>query len=517
LRSATFLQGTVILATAGFLNRFIGFFYNLYLIRWVGPEPIGIYRMVTPVYFTLLLVATAGIPYAISKLVSERVALGKPREALRTVKIAVAILTVLSSAVSTAFYLLAPLLSNYIFSDPRTYWVVIFLVPCIFVVSLAAILRGFFQGLQQMEALAVSSFLEQVTHAVSTLALALYLAPRGPGYVAAGIAVGMVLGELVGLVTLSALFLQCRKTLLEEKTGRPLGRPEPPSTTIKRMFDLSLPVTAGRIAASLSTTFNITLIPARLRASGLSTAEATTQFGQLTGIALPLIFLPNIINVAMAINLVPDISAALARRDLRSVRLRTQKALTVTYLLGLPVVATFLVLARQICEVAYNYPEAGTLVAIMAPAAVLAYLRQTTSGILQGLGKPSIPVRNYILALCADTSVVFFLAAVPGFGIRGAAVASLVNFLVGGGLNLYGVFKEVGFTVNIANHLVKPFAAALVCALTIKQVYHTLLPLGSLPVATFGSAAAGLVAYAAIILVTGAARPLRLTTFKKPR
>jgi stage V sporulation protein B len=505
-KHGSFKRGTLVLSIAGFFNRVVGFAFNLYLIRLAGPEAIGLYRMVSPLYFTLLIVAGCGVPYALAKLVSEYAAQGDIRTPQRLLRLSFTLVLSVSVTISVLFLLASHRLATVLYQDPRVHLVIICLAPGLAIVALASIYRGYFQARQAMGIVAGAQIIEQLAHAGITILLITTLLGSSTSQIAAGMAVGMLAGELLGLLLLAGIF-RC--------TGdrTPLGKATaPPSGTIpllKRVMSLAGPVTAARLVAAGSSTVNLILIPARLRVGGLSLSAATADFGALTGIALPLIFFPNVVNLALATNLVPALSGEHARGDHPALRRRSALSLEMTYLLGLPVAICLILLAGPVAQVVYDYPAAEPLIAITAVGAVFAYLRQTSLGILHGLGRPGLAMVNYIIGVTADTALVWFLVARPEFGIKGAALASVANFTVGGLLNLCVVRRLLGpGSLPAPQRWGRPLPAAALLAGTVHfahplLVAHGLPAWAAIPVAAGG----GLILYLGALVLQGILRP----------
>lgn len=500
-------HGTVILAAGGLATKIISFVFNVYLVRLVGPEPIGIYKMVFPVYFTLLILACAGVPYAVSKLVAEYKARREYFAILRLVYLALALL--LGPGILASLGLLAAggMMAGRVFSDPRVYLAVIASAPGLLVVTVASVLRGYFQGLQEMAAIALSQVVEQLVHSGLSLAFAWWLLPLGVAHVAAGLTAAMVLGEVTGLLVLALLFRASRRRLVSAIGRYQIPRGGLPGM-LREMFPLAAPITVGELAASLSTSLNVIIVPARLQAGGLTVEQATNQFGQLNGIVFPLVFLPAILTVALAVNLVPSISGALASRNRRLVRVQTEKSLELTCFLGLPVSAALAVLARPLCGVIFGFPEAGPILSIIAPGALFAYLRQTTAGILQGMGKPTISVMNYIIATSLENLAVWFLAADPRLGLKGAAIAAVTNFFIGGMLNLYWVWRLVRYTLDLP-FLLHSTLATVAMAWLMNRSYTIVASAGAAAwQATLYALALGGALYLLAMMLTGTPRRL---------
>ena len=254
--------------------------------------------MVYPIYVLVLVLATAGMPVAISKLVAEEMAVDNVRGAYRIFKLCFLIIMVNSVIFSALCFLGAPFLLEHVFPNPGAHIIFLSLIPGIIIVSICSAFRGYFQGLQQMSPTAITQALEQTVRVVCGLTFASLLLPRGLEYAAAGVSLGVVAGEFAGL-SLMLLFYRKRRPPRTNVTAKTPA--EPAVRSVLRIFNLAVPVTLTRFASTALMSIDAVLIPLRLQASGLNFNEATSTFGQFMGISQSLLFAPGIITISMVV------------------------------------------------------------------------------------------------------------------------------------------------------------------------------------------------------------------------
>lgn len=460
------------MTAAGLISRLLGAGYRLPLASFLGDEGIGLYQMAYPIYTTILALSTAGIPVAISKLVAENMAAGEKKNAYRVFRIALFILTAIGFLSSVVLLFGAGYLSRRVLHDPRAYYAVIGVAPAIFLVSVMSAFRGFFQGLQTMVPTAVSQVIEQIVRVATVFGLAVYLLPRGIEYAAGGAAFGAVTGALSGLLFL--LLVYCRRRWLIAQPARAASEAAAESSgqIIRRIVTLAVPVSLGALVLPLMQMLDTVIVPSRLQVAGFNVNEATALFGQLTGMATPLINLPSIFTVALATSLVPAVSEALALRNYQAARRRTYTGIRITLLIALPAMAGLYLLADEICYMLYNNVEAGIPLSILAFGVVFLGLQQTTSGILQGIGRTVLPVRNLLIGAAGKIIVSYALTGIPSLGIRGAALGTVIGFFLASTLNLYEVKRNTRFTADPRELIVRPLFAVGVMALAVRPVYR---------------------------------------------
>ncbi|MCG0277324.1 MAG: polysaccharide biosynthesis protein [Thermanaeromonas sp.] len=462
-------QGAAILTLANFLNKVLSFVYRILVIRLIGPESMGLYEMVFPFYTFVLVVATAGLPLALAKIVAERAARGEWGLVRNVFHLSLFFL-VFSGLVFTAIlYFGAPLLGR-LFADERVYPVFMVMMLALPLVCTCSAFRGYFQGLKLMGPLALAQVIEQVTRVSSGLGLALHLLPRGIEWGAAGLAWGMVLGEAVGLIISLLIFRQASPYYLAGE-GQPIVLKD--FLTLAR---LAVPATLARAATGLTLTLEAILIPHRLQLWGASLREATALYGQYSGIALTLVYLPMTITVAIAMAMVPGMAEAQALENYSLLQRRSFQALKVTVLSGLPFAMFFLFLATEISDIIFKAPEAGAPLKILAWGCLFLYLQQTTSGILQGLGAMKINLYTTLVDGAADLVVIYFLT--PLWGIKGAAWGINLGAFLSTSLNLLAICRLIHLRFNFLDLFGRPCLAALVMGVSIKLLQRSAWSIG---------------------------------------
>lgn len=457
-------QGAAILMLAGLFNRALSFVYRVLVIRLIGPESMGLYEMVFPVYTLVLVVATAGIPVALAKLAAEQVARQEWSRARSVFRLSLFCLSISGLASTLLLYGAAPYLAARVFPDSRVYPAFLAMLPALPLVCICSAFRGYFQGLQLMRALAVSQVMEQVVRVSSGLWLAMLFLPRGIERAAAGLAWGMVLGEGVGLLTSLFIFRRARGYYELDTGPAPLWRDFLP------LARMALPVTVARAAGSLVLALEALLIPRQLQAWGVAAREATTLYGQYSGIALTLVYLPMIITVAVALVMVPAMAEAQALKNYGLLQKRCHQALRLTVVSGLPFAVFFYLLAGEISGAIFRTPAAGEPLKVLAWGCLFLYLQQTTNGILNGLGAMKIALYTTLADGVVDLLAVYFLT--PLWGIAGAALGVNLGCALGAFLNLLAIRRLTRVRLDTGSLFWRPCSAALLLGLGVRPVWE---------------------------------------------
>ena len=505
-KTETFLKGTFILTIASFIVKVIGSLNWIFVSRILGGEGIGLYQMAFPIYFFAMTVSQAGVPVAISIITAERVALRDIYGAKRVFRISMAIMFFTGLCFSIMTYLAADWLINFqLIRDVRAYKAVVSLAPTIFFVTLLASSRGYLQGWQRMTPTAVSQIVEQIFRVVTMVVLASILMPWGIDYAAAGASLGALAGAIAGLIVLVFFHIRLEKDIKEQYGSRELleknDKQEKASAIVKRIFALSLPVSVASIMLPVVSNLDLIIVPQRLEIAGYSINEATELFGYLNGMAVPLVNLATILTASMAISIVPAISKAIALGDQEQVYGQTASSVRISNLVCFPAFVIVFVLATPISSLIYNAPGAGAAVMVSAVSIVLLGLHQVSTGILQGLGHPTIPMINMILAAIAKISLNWHLTALPWLGIMGAAWATVADMGIAVIMNLYFIYRFIGYKLEL-KQLTKTIVAAGLMAIGTNIIYSILLDYtSSLFVATIAAMISGITIYMLSMIV----------------
>lgn len=507
-RAESFLKGTLILTVAGVVVKVIGSLNWIFVSRILGGEGIGLYQMAFPIYFFALSVSTAGVPVAISIITAERVALKDILGAKRIFKISMSLMMVTGLIFTALTYFGAQWLIDWHFiRDARAYWSVVALAPAIFFVTLLASSRGYLQGWQRMTPTAVSQIVEQIFRVVTMILFASLFLPWGLDFAAAGASLGAFAGAVAGLLVLVYFHWRLERDIRSEygRDIKPLPDAKPSSTwrIIKRIFALSLPVSAASIMLPVVSNLDLAIVPQRLEVAGYSVNEATELFGYLTGMAVPLVNLATILTASLAVSLVPAISKARALKDEGLVFSQTASGVRISNFVCFPAFVVVFVLATPISTLIYNAPGAGPAVLVSSFSIVLLGLHQVSTAVLQGLGHPSIPMINMIIAAGFKVALNWVLTAQPSLGIMGAAWATAADMGVAAVINMYFVYRYTGYRIELLQ-FIKTVASAAVMAAAVYFFYHCTMDWwGSNVFSTFAAVPVGCIVYLAVLLLIG--------------
>ena len=478
MKKKTLKQNAFILIVAGFAVKFIGFIYRIYIANSIGAEGMGLFQLVLPVYSLVLLGLTAGAGIAVSRLVAEETVKGNHKNSIRIALLAGTGIFVLAVLVSGILLLNIDFLTNTLIGDIRTKRPLIYLLPSIPVIAGITAFKGYFYGKQEMVPNAVSQVVEQAVKLIVVYAIADIFTHGDMESKCLFATIGLIAGELANVLVVYIVFAVRKRALNtgcnEQMAGkRDIGR---------ALVRISLPITANRLILSLLGTVEFLWIPQRLAVYGLTSKEALTEYGKLTGMAAPVISFPSMLTAALAIALVPAIAEAVAMKKMSGANRQISRSIRATLVLGFLFTSLFICFSGDISDIIYPGQNVGNMLFMLSFTGVFFYLQQTLMGILNGLGKETVTLKHSMIT--SILRLVFVWFGIPYFGLTAYIAALVLSNLLGSLLNLKAAAKTTGMSIEIGDWFIKPLIAAIsgiIAAPVIKilsgYVLHSSIPI----------------------------------------
>lgn len=422
-RKQTIIRGTFILTATGFLCRFMGFFYRIFLSHTFGEEGVGLYQLIFPVYSLCFALTAAGLETAISRTVAQKVSLGRKKEARQILMLGLVLSVLLSCACVLILQGNAAYIAEKLLGDARCEPL---LIPLSYALPFAAIhscICGYCYGMKETKIPALSQVVEQVTRIISVYVFYLILMKKGDDVTITIAVLGLVIGEM-----LSALY--AAKSLT--RSSHVLSHLNITYTDFvhrfRELMPLSLPLTANRVLINLLQSIEAISIPARLQLYNHSTSEALSIYGVLTGMALPCILFPSAITSSISIMLMPTV-AEIQTTDNRDDMVNIIKKVAGScFILGLSCCFIFLVLGNWMGTVLFGSSTAGKFIITLAWMCPFLYTNSALLSVINGLGKTAYTFLINSLGLIIRIGSVF--AAIHLFGIQGYLWGMLASQLI---------------------------------------------------------------------------------------
>ena len=487
-KTASFISGAAVLMAANLLVKLIGLAFKVPLTYLIGEEGMGHFADAYTMYTWMFVLATAGLPVAVSKMVSESMALSRHREARRILKVSLLFLTLLGLFGTGFLYFGADTLSAWI-GNPLAAPGIRSIAPAMLFVAIMSAFRGFFQGQQNMVPTAVSEVSEAVGKLVFGYLLAWMLLPKGVEMGASGAVAGVTAGAAMGCASLVLIFLFTKKRIFAAKTDTAPSRSR--GELFKRLILIAIPITIGASVFSLTSVIDMAMIKRNLITAGFSPEAAVKLWGSYSGYAVPIFNMPPTLLTAVSISLVPAIAAAFVSGKKAAACQSAESAIRITVLFALPCAAGVALLAEPILSLIYNNTNATSMLSILGWAIVFVSLVQITNAILQAIGKVYVPVLHMVIGGVVKIGVNYFLVSNPAVNINGAPVGTIICYALILILNLFAIRKEMGVRYSFGDMLIRPLFSTLVMGGVVLLLYSLTAPLGrlfSVLISIFGGA-----------------------------
>lgn len=503
------LKGTAVLGIAGVIVKVLGALFKVPLTALIGTEGLAYYGYAYPLYSLFLVIATAGIPVAISRLVSERVAINDYIGAQRVFNTSRWLLLFIGVGSFVLCYFGAGFMAEHVYKDPGALAPIKAIAPALIFVPIMSSYRGYFQGRQNMNPTAISQFFEQIVRVAVGLVFAYILLDKGLDVAAAGATFGASMGAVGGLLIIMVIYQFNKKAInFHVAHSSKSGRHESSAAIVKKILLIAIPITIGASILPIINFADSAIVTRRLLDGGFTAAEARELWGQLSGYCYTMIGLPQVITQGISVAMVPAVAAAYKLNNQKELKDNISMGMRISMIIGMPCAMGMMALAAPILTFIFASEQESALSAaptlqIMCLTVVLMSLVQTTNGILQGIDRQSLPVKNLAIGAVGKVVFTYILVAIPFLNIKGAAIGSVIVYLTAFVLNMKDLSRYTHVKLDYRLVFVKPIVSAVAmgaCAFASYKLLFMLLHRNS--IAMLVSIMVGVVVYAVLVLAT---------------
>lgn len=458
----SFVRGAAVLTASTVIIKILGALFKLPLANIIGTSGMADFGVAYNIYAFLLTLSTAGLPVALSRMVSESDALGRENSVRRIFRTAFGAFLILG-AVSTLIMLVFNRQLAAFMNSPEAASGIAILAPAIVCVCLMSAFRGYTQGMGNMVPTSISQIIETACKLLFGLVAAWLLirAGRGSSAGAAGGIFGVTVGTVLALVYLiyAKLRYDRRRTVAASDDA-----PDSVGETLKKLIVIGVPITIGSCALNLIAIVDTKMILGRLQsAAGFTYERAKILYGIYFN-TQTLYNLPSAFAVPMVTSAIPAITAYVARRQHRDASDVLGASLKLMNLLAMPMAVGMGVLASGIMGGLYKEtdPVAGQILAILSAASYFVCMMMVTNAILQAYAHEWLPMISIAAGGVCKILVNYVLLGIPQIGVLGAAVGNVVCYLLITVLNLIFIRRKAPECPRLLPLFLKPLISSLV-------------------------------------------------------
>ncbi len=505
-KKESFMQGVIVLMFSQVFIKILGLVYTLYLTNRNGYGDAGnaISSGAYQIYAMLLTISSIGVPNAISKLVSERTAIGDHKGANRIFKIGFATFAVIGLIGTMMLFFGAHTIANNWLQIPESEMTLVALSPAIFFVAVSSVMRGYFNGRQTMKVTARSQTLEQVFKTVLTVIvveIVAILSNTSTELMAAGANIATTAATFLGFGYMYLYYRTIRKDVGNEILHTVNYKHQSVPIIIRRILQVSIPMALSAIMSSLNKNIDSITVVRGLK-TFLSEADAKIQYGILMGKVDTLTSLPLSINIAFATALVPAIAAARAKKDINTATKRTSFSLLTSMLIGLPCTFGMVIFAQQILNLLFpNANQGALLLQISSFTIIFTILDQTINGALQGFGKVMVPSIALGCGVITKLILNLILIPIPWIGVNGAAIGSVACHFVAFTIAMNVLRKNIKLDLSFSKFILKPIIATIIMSICSYAIFIILNGIIAEKLATILSMLFAVIIYLLTIIV----------------
>ena len=478
----TFLSGVFLLSVSTVLVKVVGLLYKIPMLSYLGAEGMGYFNSAYEIYAFFCVIATAGLPVALSVLISAALAkgeTGRVKRLYRASLVAFLIIGILGSVLMAVF---AGQFCNLIRSE-NAKLSILAISPTVLLICVSSALRGYFQGFGKMAQTAVSQLIEAIGKLAFGLLLAraALLAGRPTYQVAAAAGVGLTLGTLASLFYLIIEKVRFRKKQNEKmiEQAQISEKPEKIGSICASLAKLAVPITLGAVSVNLTKLIDMAMILRRLQSIGYNEVLANEAYGGYTTLALSVYgLLPTLVN-SIALPLIPLLSAAIASENKERQLALVQASYRITAVFAVPAAVGISIFAKPILSLLFAREEAAVLSAapllsVLGVSVFLSCMITATNSVLHAYRSVNRPILSLLAGSVVKIAVAYFFIGNPNIGILGAPISSFFCNAVVVLLNL--IFADRLCRVpSLWKTFLKPLAFSGVSAFFAWSLYRLLL------------------------------------------
>ena len=510
-KSGTFLGGVLVLTCANLLTKVIGLVFKIPLTNMLDNEGMGYFNTAYQIYTWLYMLSTAGVPVALSMMISEYNAKGKVATEKKLFRLTLAVFSAIGLLGTALMLVFSRGIAAFISAD-KAFLCIMAIAPALFFVCVTSTVRGYFQGRRRMAPTAISEIIESLLKLIIGILLGSYALSKG--YELYKVAAYAILGVTVGMAA-SAAFLS-----ISAFASRCLTKDEPlesdaegSAILLGTFFKIAIPVMLSSSLLSMSSMFDTLIVIRRLQDIGISEAASIAAYGNYTAYCVTLFNLPPVLIYPIVNTLIPSLVSAKTMGDTKRSALLTEKSLKLSAIISLPCSLGLAVMSLPILKLIFsseaNAKMAAPLLTALAPSVFLIGVMAVTNGILQAMKLQKYSVISMIAGAAVKGVSAYLLPALEiggtYLGIYASPISTFLFYFTITAFNFYFLARHASVRFATVRVFLRPLIAAALCSLTATGIYKaSVLLFGEIKFMVLLAIGAAAAVYALALLVLGA-------------
>lgn len=430
--SSTVLRGAIV-------------WFNIYLSKHLKYVGMGVYSLVMTVYMFAVSVATSGITLAVTRLVSEEVALGNHRGVKEAMKKCFIFALFLSMLSFFGIYFFRQQLSSYVFDNMLSADFVKLMAFCFPCISLSAVINGYFTAVRKSVKSSANQIFEQAVKIASTIVLLEFFSPEDLESCMVYIIFGNIFGEYISLCVIMRMYIKDVRRYTNPKEGKDIS---------KRILKIAVPVALSSYLKSALTAIKQVMIPNAFERGGMVKEDAMSMYGRINAMAMPVVVFPSAFTSSAAMLIIPEVSSCSIKGETRKTIFMVNEILKVTLSFSFGVALMLFLYGEKLGLLFYKSSGVGFYIICLAPIVILMYTDTVVDSVLKGIDCQVSVVKINILdtVLC----ILFTATVIPGLKGIGYIVMLYLSEAFNVAVSYITLKRKLKFKMDMFKTAVKP-------------------------------------------------------------
>lgn len=432
-----FLKSSLILICSNMITSIFAFIFSIILSKYLGAEGMGLYDLIMPVYDLFICLICGGMVTAVSKI--SAIYFGKDDFSNLDNSISISLLfdSIWSLIVICFVFINTKYIGINIIDDIRSVHAIQVICPAMFFIALSCIFKGYFYGTSDVKVPALIDVFEKFLRIIIITSIITLFSLKGVKSTVTAAYMTLTFGELISLLCLYFMYRIKKKKYKMSQDYKP--------DRIQLLFNIlivSFPLCINGFLSTSLSAVSALIIPRRLVASGIDYNIALSMIGKFKAMALNIVFFPTNILNSISIVLIPDLSEKISNKDYFSVEYRISQVLKISTVLGVLTMIVCLLFPDYLGQIFYKRNDLGNYIKFASICAPVSFISSATFGILNGIGKQNILLRNSLIVSIEELILIYILTGIHSINIYGCGISLLITSLTSLILNIKEIVRD---------------------------------------------------------------------------
>lgn len=491
----TFFRDSALLSSSNLMTGVLGFMFAIILSKALGPEGMGLYGLIMPIYNLFICLICGGMVTAISKVAAVYFSKKDYNNLNKSIKVSMTFDFIWGGFVIAFVLFFSGSISKYIIKDTRTFNALRIVCPAMIFIALSSILKGYFYGISKIKIPAVIDIFEKAIRILLILTLINTFRLKGITSTVTAAYGALCIGEFISLVLLY-IYYRINKSLLKPQ----YSKPENSAQLLFNILVISFPLCLNGFLSTALSAVSTLIVPRRLVSAGLKYSTALSMIGKFTGMTLNITFFPIIIINSMSTILIPELSQNMSRKDYFAAESRIIDVIRISFILGLSAMAICAAIPDSLGRLFFNRTDLGSYVRFVSISIPFTYVSSISYGILNGIGKQNILLRNSLIVSLSELVFLYIFTGIPSINIYGYGITMLLTAVISLKLNFHEIKKIFYLKFDIFQFIIYILISILLYILLV--YFNNLIPNTFFVAKTILIIAFGFIAFFIMILAS---------------